>query len=469
MDTNDKPAETIEPKLELWDAVSIVVGIIIGVGIFWTPPRIFASAPSASIAIGLWILGGLFALIGALCFAELAAAYPRSGGEYVYITRAFGPFAGFLFAWSQLTVTRSGNIAGMAYIFGETASSLFGMTDGASFALAGGAVAGLTIVNILGVRMGPATQNILTVAKVLGLTLLIVAGFVWGKGEPPAGGQIAQREDMWVLYGMIFVLWTYSGWHEAAYIVAEAKNHTRNIPLALMLGTTIVTVIYVLINFAFLHAFGFEGASRENIAEQLLDLVWPGYGARFMEVLIMVSSLGAINGMIFTTGRIYSEFGKDHRIFKLLSHWSTRMQTPVRALAIQCLFTVAIILGVWWIGKGDPDYTNFDRTVQVTVVVFWTFFCFTGVALVLLRERDPDTPRPFRVPFYPLLPIIFCATCAYIVIGTVLRDFQKERIETLFGVGILLIGLPFYFLPLKAKHEPAEPEPVETADSSAAT
>jgi APA family basic amino acid/polyamine antiporter len=452
MDTNTKPSDPIEAKLGLWDAVSIIVGIIIGVGIFWTPPNIFAAAPNAGVAIGLWVLGGVLALIGALCFAELAAAYPRNGGEYVYITRAFGSFTGFLFAWSQLTVTRSGNIAGMAYIFGASAVSLFGWNDTSIFVLAGLSVLVLTVVNILGVRMGTRTQHVLTIAKVLGLILLIVVGFGWGGSEPTVAGEVAAKEDMWFLYGMIFVLWTYSGWHEAAYIVSEARNHTRNIPLALIIGTAIVTVIYILINLAYLYGLGSEGAKHEKIAEHVLNLVWPGYGARFMDVLIMVSSLGAINGMIFTTGRIYSEFGRDHRIFKLLSHWSKRMHTPVRALGVQCLFCLAIIVGVWWIGGGDK---SFDRTVQLTVVVFWAFFCLTGVALILLRERDPDTPRPFRVPGYPILPIIFIGWCGYIVVGTILKDFKEEKIETLLGLGILFIGVPFYFIPQKLRQKQA--------------
>jgi amino acid transporter len=226
---------------------------------------------------------------------------------------------------------------------------------------------------------------------------------------------------------MIFVLWTYSGWNEAAYIVSETRNRTRNIPLALIIGTSIVTIIYVLINLAYLHGLGQSGAKQKNIAEHLLHLAWPGYGARLMDLLIMVSSLGAINGMVFTTARLYSEFGRDHRVFKMLSHWSKRMKTPVRALAVQCLFTLAIIIGVWCIGtREDADGdTSFDRTVQLTVVVFWAFFCLTGVALILLRERDPETPRPFRVPGYPVLPIIFCGFCAYIVFGTILKDWQK--------------------------------------------
>jgi APA family basic amino acid/polyamine antiporter len=449
MDTNTKATDPLEANLGLWDAVSIIVGIIIGVGIFWTPPNIFAATPHPAIAIGLWILGGALALIGALCFAELAAAYPRSGGEYVYLTRAFGPLTGFLFAWSQLTVTRSGNIAGMAYIFGSTAAPLFGMSEASVFVLAALSVLVLTLVNVLGVNMGTRTQHILTIAKVLGLILLIVVGFGWGGTEPKVTGKIAAKEDMWFLYGMIFVLWTYSGWHEAAYIVSEAKNHTRNIPLALITGTAIVTVIYILINLAYLYGLGPEGAKQENLAVHVLDLVWPDYGARFMAILIMISSLGAINGMIFTTGRIYAEFGKDHRIFKLLSHWSKRMKTPVRALAVQCLFCLAIIVGVWWVGGDHGD--SFDRTVQLTVVVFWAFFCLTGVALIYLREHDPNTPRPFRVPGYPLLPIIFIGWCAYIVVGTILKDYQKGNLETLVGLGILFIGVPFYFIPQKVK------------------
>src|SRR5438477_2036391 len=181
MDTNAKPNVAIEANLGLWDAVSIIVGIIIGVGIFVTPHDVFAQVPHPAIAIGVWVLGGILALIGALCFAELAAAYPRSGGEYVYLTRAFGPLTGFLFAWSQLTVTRSGSIAALAYIFGFHTAALFGWSGDAVFLLAASSVLLLTLVNIVGVRMGTGTQNVLTIAKVLGLAALVVVGFFWGE------------------------------------------------------------------------------------------------------------------------------------------------------------------------------------------------------------------------------------------------------------------------------------------------
>src|SRR4051812_40276963 len=197
MDTSPKSTDPIEANLGLWDAISIIVGIIIGVGIFITPSDIFAQVPHPAVAIGLWILGGILALIGAFCFAELASTYPRSGGEYVYLTRAFGPLTGFLFAWSQLTVTRSGSIAILAYIFGSRAALLFNTDTTSIFLLAGLALIVLTVINILGVREGAWTQNILTVAKVLGLVALIIVGFGWGKAEITAPEPVAPTGTIW--------------------------------------------------------------------------------------------------------------------------------------------------------------------------------------------------------------------------------------------------------------------------------
>jgi amino acid transporter len=446
-----RDSHPIEANLSLWDAVSIIVGIIIGVGIFETPHDIFEAVPHPIYAIGLWVLGGVLAFIGALCFAELSSAYPRSGGEYVYLTRAFGRLTGFLFAWSQLSVTRSGSIASMAYIFGSSAASLLGNDNKENitpvFVLAGLSVLVLTLINVLGVRMGTRTQNVLTIAKVIGLAALIVVGFAWGSDSAPVTQSLPAPTGTWFVTAMIFILWTYSGWHEAAYVVAEAKNHTRNIPLALMIGTAAVTVIYVFVNLAIWLGLGFEAAKDKQATVMLLDRALPTYGARVMNVLILISSLGAINGMIFTTARIYSEFGVDHRIFHAMSHWSRRWRTPARALLIQGIISLAMIAGVWLAGGGDP----FNVSVKLTVAVFWSFFCLTGIALIVLRRKDPDTPRPFRVPGYPLVPIIFCTWCAYIVVGTIVMDIREGKTESLIGVGILLLGLPLYFLPQKLK------------------
>ncbi len=438
-------------KLGLWDAISIIVGIIIGVGIFATPHKVYSLVPHPAFGIAVWVGGGVLAFFGALCFAELASTYPRSGGEYVYLTRAFGSLTGFLFAWAQLTVTRTGSIAALAYIFGDTAVHLFAWNKDSIFLLAGGSVLVLTIINILGVRTSVHAQNLLTAAKVLGLLALASVGLIWGSGTDPltpirvAAAQ--PSEDHWFIGAMILVLFTYSGWHEAAYVVAEAKNHARNIPLALMLGTAIVTAIYLLVNLAILSALGFEGAKQEDTAAHVVERIWPTYGANVMNVLIMISALGAINGMIFTTARIYTEFGKDHRLFKVLSHWSKSTKTPIRALAAQCVVCIALIVGVWQV-QGNRD--TFDAAVTLTAAVFWTFFCLTGIALIVLRIRDPESPRPFRVPLYPFVPLAFVAWCAYMAVGSVRYDWQKSLI----GLVILAAGLPFYFIPKKLKHQP---------------
>lgn len=449
VESSPRPGDPIEANLSLWDAVSIIVGIIIGVGIFETPQTIFREVPHPAIAILVWVLGGVLAFLGALCFAELASAYPRSGGEYVYLTRAFGPLTGFLFAWSQLTVTRSGSVAALAYIFGQSTASLFGLQGTAVFVLAAVSVLGLSMVNIIGVRMGTTTQNVLTVAKVLGLAALVVVGFVWGDRTVTVPDEPVVPSVGWFAWAMILVLWTYSGWHEAAYIVAEAKHRTRNIPLALMIGAAIVTVIYLAVNMAFLYGLDFEGAKHERAAVNLVSLAMPTYGARIMDALILVSSLGAINGMIFTTARIYTAFGRDHRLFKTMSHWSKRTKTPARAIAVQCAVCLSYIGAVWYMEGGK---NAFDTAVLLTAAVFWMFFFLTGVSLFLLRVHDPDTPRPFRVPGYPIVPLIFCGWCGYMVIGSVLYDAEKSLI----GLCILFAGLPFYFIPRKLKERKPE-------------
>jgi amino acid transporter len=460
MDTNAKSSDVIEAKLGLWDAVSIIVGIIIGVGIFETPPHVFKRIQEPWVILTLWTLCGLVSLIGALCFAELASAYPRSGGEYVYLTRAFGPLAGFLFAWAQLTVIRSGSIAIVAYIFGYHAAALLDLDNTGVFVLAGMSVIVLTMINLLGVTLGTRTQNILTLAKVLGLAAIVVVGFGWGRGEIDATSGISPSAGA-LAGAMMIILWTYAGWHEAAYIVSEARNRTRNIPLALILGTLVVTTIYLLVNLAYL--IGLDSAELNDpqgrCAALLVNRFWPGYGSRVIDTLIVVSSLGAMNGSIFTTARIYSEFGTDHRLFSALSYWSKRWKTPIRALVAQGFICLALIAGVWTI-KGDRD--SFEAAVSLTAAVFWFFFFLTGCALIRLRLIDPDTPRPFRVPGYPLLPILFCASCAYMIAGTILFDALKSLI----GMLILLVGLPFYFIPkkLSERHAEKELQPVSKSD-----
>jgi basic amino acid/polyamine antiporter, APA family len=458
----------VEPRLGLWDAISIIVGIIIGVGIFAVPGEIFEKAPGPWEALGVWALAGVLPLIGAFCFAELASTYPRSGGEYVYLTRAFGSKLGFLYAWAQFAVIRPASIALVAYVFAEYAGKLLGSAPSVAVAVA--AIALLTLINILGVVLGKQTQNLLTAVKVLGLGAIVVVGFLWADPNRVIVRGIEAKDD-WLIPALIASLWTYAGWHEAAYVAAEVKNSRRNLPLALILGTVAVTIIYLLINAALLAGLGFDAARKSHVlAVDLLDSVWPSAGV-VISVLVMISALGGINGMTFTTGRLYAAFGEEHRLFSPLSRWSRRWQTPARALAVQGVVSIAFVIGaVWWASnpvnpgvsaavgaavapasQNDP----FATLLYGTAVVFWLTFFLTGIALFVLRKKDAGIPRPFPVPFYPWLPLVFCACCGALAVGAVL----SKREESLISLGILLAGLPFLFLSGQKKvHTPLERE-----------
>jgi amino acid transporter len=398
-------------------------------------------------------------LIGALCFAELASTYPRSGGEYVYLTRTYGSAVGYLFAWAQFTVIRPGSIGALAYIFAMYAAKLMNWEDAGILPLAVLAVVCLTTINVLGVTLSTTAQNLLTVAKVIGLIGIIGIGWFWGNWDHV----VVERRTVasgWLAWAMIEILWVYAGWHECAYVAAEVKSPRRNLPVALLLGTLCVTVIYLLINGAYLLGLGLDGAGRKTVAADLVALAWPGSGPRVVSLLIVISALGAINGMIFTTARMFAEFGVEHRVFRPLTHWSRSWGTPVRALVVQCVVAVAVIVGVALVRKVGEGSDGLYAMIAVTAATFWVFFFLTGLALMILRSKDPDVPRPFRVPLYPILPIIFCASCGYMVYGSI----EAKPVESLIGLGILLVGLPFYFMPQRRRPAPLavapEPEPV---------
>lgn len=247
---------------------------------------------------------------------------------------------------------------------------------------------------------------------------------------------------------MIFVLWTYSGWHEAAYIVMEIRNPRRNVPLALLLGTIAVTLIYLLVNAAILWGLGFEGArSSRAPAAEILGLITGRFGARAMTVLVMISALGAINGMIFTSARIYAEMGADHRLFAFLSRWNERWGTPARSLVFQGVISSAMALGVGLAavvaGHDDPrrwSNEGFDTMVDCTAAVFWLFFFLTASALVVLRFTDRNVERPFRVPGYPVVPLVFAAGCAFMVHSSFDYAPRLSRV----GLGLIAAGVPVY-------------------------
>lgn len=450
-------------SLGLWDSISIIVGIVVGVSIFTVPALIFGNVSGPWQGLGAWLLGGVLSLIGALCYAELATTYPKMGGDYVYLNRAFKPWTGFLFGWGRLSVIQTASIGSLAYIFAEYAVRLSnGRLDADHTVwLACACVLGVTVVNVMGIVVGKTAQNILTAAKVLGLLGILVGGLYAFQGaeafavENPVGkGGLG--------FAMIFVLYAYGGWNDTAFVAAETRNRKRNIPRSLIMGIGIITGLYLLINLAYMMGMGFEGARVSWVpAADVLTPMLGDRGGQAMSLLVMLSVLGAVNGVALTGARVHVAMGRDHRLFSVLGRWHPEKHSPFWALMAQAAIALLMIVAVGtdW-GRGSIDkimvglgfsvsglpwaeyHGGFDTLVAGTAPVFWIFFYLTGVAMLVLRVKDRNVPRPFVTPFYPILPLIFCGTCLYMLWQSV--AYAKEL--SMFGFAPLALGIPLYFI-----------------------
>ena len=435
-------------ELTLLDSTCIIVGIIIGAGIYRSTPDIASLAPNPLWLIVLWLVGGALSLIGALCYAELATAYPQEGGDYVYLTRALGRRMGFLFAWCQLWIVRPGSIGAMAYAFAAYADRIWPQAESDNrpyvlVAYATASVVVLTVVNILGVPEGKWTQNVLTIAKVLGLAIIVAVGLMFAApSTTTVAATGASSRFSWTDIGlaMIFVLFTYGGWNEMAYVGAEVKEPRKNMLRALLIGTLAVTAIYVLVNLAFLHAVGFDGMQHATVAADVLELAIGPWAGFVISVLICISALGAINGQIFTGSRIYYAMGSDHRLYAWLGRWNARRGTPVCSLVIQGAITLALAI---WFGLSED---GFESMVKFTTPGFWFFLMLVGVSLFVLRWREPAVERPYRVPGYPVTPIVFCLSCALMCYVSVAHAIEHRSWEALWSMAILLLGLAMSFI-----------------------
>lgn len=433
-----------------------MIGIVVGVTIFESPPTVFSNVSGPWHGMGIWLLGGVLSLIGALCYAELASTYPHSGGDYVYLTKAFGPGVGFLFGWAQLVAVLTGSTGAMAYVFGNYASDLWSLADKQVVLLAILAVVLLSFANMLGLAMGKTVQNLLTVGKLTGVVVIVISGVLWGNGTSFATTGPVQGRG-WGL-AMILVLYAYGGWHDMAFVAAEVRDPQRNIPRALVLGTATITSIYLAINFAYLWGLGFEGLRMSNTpATDVLKATLGERGSIWMSILVMVSALGAVNGIILAGSRIYATLGNDHWVFGWLGGWHTDWGVPVRSIAAQAVVTTILIAlvgtengqqlvdqGLHWLHIRPLPWTDFgggfNLLVSATAPVFWLFFLASGLSLFILRFRYPAVNRPFSVPFYPWLPATFCLMCCFMLYAS----FDYARWLSLIGIVPVLCGIPIY-------------------------
>jgi amino acid transporter len=452
---NAEPA--IQPRLGLWDAFSIIVGIVVGTSIFRGTAKVFDSAGGPWTTMGLWLVGGALAWCGAVCYAELATTYPRDGGDYEYLNRAYGRWCGFLFAWSQITIIISGNIAIMAYAFADYAVRTWPTMKEHAVWLTLIPILALSAVNAAGIVTGKITQNVLTITKVVGLTGLIAAGIFATSNappQPPADAAIVRDTNVNIGLALVFILYTYGGWTHAAYVAAEVRDEARNLPRALMLGIAGITLIYLAVNAAYLKALGFDAARDTTTpAADVLSLALGPWGGHAISLLIMLSALGAINGMILTGTRIYAVWGADYPALAWLSSWNRRTTAPIAAIALQAVFAVLLVLLVGTEGgrnsfdaalnvvglDGLPwqaYFGGFETLVAGSAPAYWALCLLTGIAVFVLRVSDRSALRRFTMPLFPVPAIAFCATCAYMLWSSV----EYARWLSLLGVVPLVVG-----------------------------
>ena len=423
------------------DAIAIVVGLVIGAGIFRLPSLVAGNSSSELVFYLLWVAGGVISLIGALCYAELATAYPNAGGDYYFLQRAFGRALSFLFAWARIAVITTGSIAVLGYTFGDYASNLYRLGANSSAIYAALAVIALTAINLAGIRETKGTQNVLTVLEVGGLVAVIVTGVLLLAPAAPAAAPVGDPKS-WTVgapMAILFVLFTFGGWNEGAYISAELKER-RSMVTALAVSLAVVTVLYLLVNFAYVRALGLEGVAKsQTVAADVLKLQFGDIGAKLISFMVAVAALTSINATIIVGGRSNYAVGRDWPMFGWLGHWDEKTDAPRNALLLQG--AVALVLLV------AGAFTDKIQTmVDFTMPVFWFFFMLAGIGLFVLRAKDPETPRPFRVPLYPVTPIIFVATCAYLLYSSV----AYVQTGALVGIAVLAVGVVLLAFNLRA-------------------
>jgi len=428
----------LKQELSLFDSTCLIVGIIIGAGIYQTAPDVAKGVGGGWEVLAIWACGGLLSFCGAMGYAELASAYPRQGGDYVYLSRAYGRWAGFLFGWAQLAIVRPGDIAVMAFVFATYAQTLFDPLANTAFPYApqlyaAGAAIVLTLINVMGVSEGKWTQNVLTILKTLGLLAIVGLSFL---SLPTHPAPTTVETLPWSL-ALILVLFTFGGWNEMAYVAAEVKNPQRNIMRALAIGTLTVTGLYLLVNGAFLHTLGYAGMAQSRaVAAETVATIFPKVGGKLISLLICLSALGAVNGLIFTGARISFAVGAEHRVFGFLGQWDARRGTPARALLVQGAITVLLVLTLG----------SFLNAILYTAATVYSFYLASTLAILVLRRKEPRVERPYRVLGYPVIPLVFSAVCAFLIYSAVCYKPRVAAISTL----LLPLGLLLYWASQRA-------------------
>ncbi len=452
-------------SLGLFDSVMMIIGIVIGTGIFLITGIMAKYLPSPGLILLAWVIGGVLALAGALTFAELGASMPRSGGPYVYLREAYGRPAGFLFGWMQCLVCMGGSIAAVAvgfseylgyffpfsspqqYVFFKTVSfSSFSYTCTLSYAkiVAVSAIIVLAALNYMGAGLGKNIQNFITAIKLSVIGIFIVIGFIYGKPGGDGGAVTAASGNLAIGFCMalVAVSWAFDGWNSINYIAGEVKNPQRNIVLALVLSVVFITTLYVLMNLVYLRTLSIpEMQGTVRIAEKTATAIVGEKWAGIVSAVVMVSAIGALNGALFVSPRVLYAMARDGDFFRIAAKIHPRYQTPHIAILVQTGWACVLTL--------SGTYEQLFIYVMFINIIFW----IAGAASVFrLRRIRPDLPRPYKAWGYPVVPILFIAgLCILLIHSLIERPF-----ESLAGTGLALLGIPVYYF---WKRRIANPKP----------
>ena len=450
--TSQKP--TLRKVLGLFDGVALLIGITIGAGIYATPQIIATYESAFTPILWLWIGSGVFVFIGGLIYAELGTRLPNTGGEYVYIHRCFGPFAGFMFGWAQLFIIRTSPAAGLAIITANYLEYFIELSRWQHTGVALAVIAALGTLNYIGIQQASVYQKISTVLKVGGLFLLVVLALILVGGQENLLGTKAPPTATLGPVGntvaaLMLVVFSYIGWDRVGYVAGEMKNPRRVLPLSLIIGLGLVVVVYVLTNLVYHQTLGMEGIRESTIvASDMATKLMGPIGAGFIAVLVMISTTGSINGTMMAAPRVYYAMARDGLFFKWLDYVHPTYRTPSRAILAHCIWGAVILLV-----RG-----TFETIVAGMVFAILIFYAFTTAALFILRKREVGGENVYRMPLYPWLPGLYLAG---IVTLLVLRAFFEWE-KSLADLAFIATGLPFALiwvrkaLPILRENRPDE-------------
>ena len=445
-------ATTLLHELSLRDATAIVAGTIIGSGIFLVPNRVSNQLSSFAAVLLVWLVGGLLSLFGALALGELGAAFPGAGGLYVYLRHAYGKPVGFLYGWGLLTLIHSGSIATLAVAFRIYLAQIFPLTVFQQKAAGIICVFALTAANCFGIRSGKGIHNLLTLAKFGGLALMIGILFLWGHGRLLAADFLPasplKLQPVHFGIALVAVLWAYEGWHVVSFTAGEFKNAQRDLPRGLFYGTLLVAITYISINIAYYCVLTpHQIQSTERVAATAVSSVLGPTAALLVTVLILISIIGATNGMILTGPRVYYAMAKEGLFFRGFGTLNSRFRAPMLAILIQGAWAACLTL-----------LGTFQELFTYVIFTAWIFYGLAVAAVIVMRIRRPDIPRPFLAPGYPWMPALFTLAALGITLSAVI----SSPLHALYGILLILSGLPFYAIFLsraRAQETPISAEP----------